>query len=107
MKEYTKDLMRAFCRAAAKPEGLSSNDFVEAILDECPDFQGKPVYVPEQGLFGHTVFIGDKVFKGPCVMGAGDEKAHDEECGILQSLEGKGLPVPRVTCVGKRAFFTV
>ncbi|MBU6475339.1 MAG: aminoglycoside 3'-phosphotransferase/choline kinase family protein [Alphaproteobacteria bacterium] len=102
-------LCGAFSKAAAQPEG-SGNRFLEAILRERPDLQGEMAYFPSQGCFGYTVIIGDEVFKGPrpsTYVRSVDEhvKSFDREADVLQELEGKGLPVPRVTCRGKEAVF--
>ena len=95
--------MKAFSRAAAKQKGSSGNDFLEAILRERPDLQGQMAYFPEQGGFAHTVIIGDEVFKGPKTKA--DVAEFDAEPDVLKQLEGKGLPVPVVTCVGKEHYF--
>lgn len=94
--------LKAFNRAAEKPEASSTN-FVEAILDERPDLNGQPVYVPSQGQFGYTVFIGDEVFKGP--NSPITAQVFDAEPAILQELAGKGLPVPEVTTTGRKTIF--
>src|SRR5690348_10798918 len=96
-------IKEAFTRAASKPEGSSSIDFLEAILRERPDLQDKMAYFPEQGIWGHVVFIGNEVFKGP--IAAKWIRAFDWECQVLQQSAGKGLPVPEVTYVGKEAVF--
>lgn len=109
IKKYKTGLMPVFAREAANDEGSSRNDLVDAILRERPDLKGEMVYIPEQGKEAHTIFIGDEVFKAPC-----ESKAHypatlihfmDQEVDILKRLEGKGLPVPRVTYEGKDAAF--
>lgn len=105
-------IRQAFSRAAAKPEGSSGTDFLEAILEERPDLRGQMAYFPgerpdadghAQGGAAHTIFIGDEVFKAPKCA---EWTPHcDAECKILQQMEGKGLPVPKLTYVGKKAFF--
>ncbi len=103
------EIMKAFARAAAKREGSSGNDFLEWILCERPDLKDKidagelTAYFPRQGMAGHTVIIGDEVFKGP----ARKEliKKFDEEPYLLKRLEQSDLPVPRVTCTGKDTVF--
>ncbi len=103
VKQGLKQRLRhIFGRAAQAPIG-SGNQFLEAIMNERPDLKGQTAYFPEQGCFGYTVFIGDEVFKGP--RSAGLAKNFEHEPDALQELEGKGLPVPRVTCRGKDAFF--
>lgn len=96
-------IRHAFSRAAAKPEGSGGIGFLEAILRERPDLRGKTAYFPAQGNRAHTVFIGNEVFKGP--NGLLKSVFFDEEHQVLKQLEGKGLPVPKVTCVGKEAVF--
>jgi predicted Ser/Thr protein kinase len=102
-------LRKAFARAAAKPDGTSDIDFLEAILREREDLREKidkgelTAYFPDQGMWSHTVFIGDEVFKGPNTESLVYD--FDAEAEILQELEGKGLPVPRVTCIGQQTVF--
>lgn len=93
----------AFSRAAKRPEGLSGNDFLDAVLRERPDLRGKMAYFSEKGGYGHTVFIGDEVFKGPRYAGMVD--GFDLEHQRLLQMEGKGLPIPKVTYVGKETVF--
>ncbi len=103
VKQGLKQRLRhIFGRAAQAPIG-SGNKFLEAVMHERPDLKGQTAYFPEQGCFGYTVFIGNEVFKGP--RSAGLAKSFDHEPDALQELEGKGLPVPQVTCRGKQAFF--
>lgn len=99
--KYETGLMKAFSRAAERPE-LSDCDFLEAILRERPDLKGKPAYFPAQGQFGFSIFIGNEVFKGPRANVA---RWFDNESDMLQLLQGRGLPVPEVTCVGKESYF--
>ncbi len=99
----------SFNSSAAKPEG-SGNRFLEAILEERPDLKDRTAYFPEQGSFGYTVFIGDEVFKGPRHSMYIDDigkyvREFEHEADVLQELEGKDLPVPRVTCRGKNTVF--
>ncbi len=110
MERYKTNLMQAFKRAAAKPEGRMGSDFLEAVLRERPDLQGQRAYFPAQGECGHVVFIGDEVFKGPQDWMLFDYKDQpvgdfDKEHETLSQLQGCGLPVPRVTCVGRQAYF--
>ncbi len=107
--EPTSGCSAAFTKAAEKPEG-SGNRFLEAILEERPDLKDKTAYFPEQGSFGYTVFIGDEVFKGPrhsmYIDNIGQYvREFEHEADALQELEGKDLPVPRVTCRGKNTVF--
>lgn len=98
-------IRKAFTRAA-EPGELSGIDFLEAILRERPDLRGQKVSSPGQGGCGHIVSIGNEIFKGPQRIRdqAGIDK-FDRECRLLRQLEGKGLPVPRVTCVGREFLF--
>src|SRR5437879_1845138 len=102
-------IKQAFSRAAAKPEGSSGEDFLEAILHEREDLRKKiekgklTAAYPDEGRMAHTVIIGGEVFKGPK-----DESYVsyiDNECKRLQSLAGKGLPIPTVTHVGQETVF--
>jgi aminoglycoside phosphotransferase len=95
--------MNSFAKAAVVMDGASGVDLVEAILRERPDLQGQPVTFPEQGLNANTVFIGNEVFKGPPNKWARD--GFDKERRILKQMEGKGLPVPKVTYEGKDFLF--
>jgi aminoglycoside phosphotransferase len=92
----------SFKRAAGKRQGPSVGDFLEAILRERPDLRKKTAYFPKQGLDAHTVIIGSEVFKGPRL---GFASRFDREHEILKAMEGKGLPVPKVTYVGKETIF--
>lgn len=99
----TTILTKAFARAGAAPDGPKPKDLLEAIYEERPDLKGQPVLFPSQGKLGFTVIIGDEVFKGPnSERTAGN---FDVESDILQELMGKGLPVPEITCVGKKSIF--
>lgn len=105
---YKPGLMHAFARSATKEDG-SANDFVDTILRERPDLKGEMVYVPSQGAEGYTVFIGNEIFKGPRATRAYNLATNiyfmDQEVDFLKRLEGKDLPVPRVTYLGKDAAF--
>jgi hypothetical protein len=93
-------LREAFARAAARPEGQSGIDFLEAILRERPELREKiesgelvadyPIY----GVKGNVVIIGDEVFKGPKTERYAVD--FDKEPETLKQLKGKGLPVPEV-----------
>src|ERR1035437_2321952 len=98
-------IKEAFYRAGAKPEGPSGIDFLEAILRERPDLRGQQVYFPGQGQKAHTVIIGDEVFKGPKQLHGECRDDFDTECRVLKELEGSGLPIPRITTVGKDFLF--
>ncbi len=110
MKPYNrKQLMKVFSRAAGKPE-LSGGDFLDAILRERPDLKGKTAYAPQQGAFAYTLVFENEVFKAPRrPWHIRNMKKYvrefDREADVLQALEGKGLPVPRVTCRGRHAVF--
>jgi hypothetical protein len=100
---------QAFSKAAARRLGSSGNEFLDAILRERKDLRKKQkqgklmVYYPQQGMAGHTIIIGNEVFKGP--RSAERVEKFDDELHNLKDIEGKGLPVPRVTCVGKKSVF--
>jgi len=109
-------MMQAFARAAAEREKMWGSDFIEAILRERPDLRGQEIEFPQQGNNAHVVFIGNEVFKGPRGI---DMYGHalseedlskaidnlDKEVKILQQLERKGLPIPRVTYVSEGSAF--
>jgi len=96
-------MMDSFAKAAVVMDGASGVDFVDAILRERPDLKGQAISTPEQGLNGNTVFIGNEVFKGPANKWARD--GFDRERRIMEKLQGKGLPVPKITCEGKDTLF--
>lgn len=95
----------AFGKASAKGEGPSGIDFLEAIFAERPDLRDQHAYFPGQGQKAHTVIIGDEVFKGPRRPDGEYRDDFETECKYLQVLEKSGLPVPRVTAVGKDFLF--
>jgi len=95
-------MKEAFSKAA-KSSGLWGNNFREAILSERPDLQGKTAYFPQQGNASQSVIIGDEIFKRPSSPLKG--LLFEEERNVLEQLEGKGLPVPKVTYVGKETVF--
>ncbi len=105
--EYCKKsawtIMPTFSRAAAKPVKWSGNDFAGAVLRERDDLAAETVYLPEQGGCAHAILIGKEFFKGP--QSLRDLENFDREADVLQALEGKGLPVPEVTCRGKDTVF--
>lgn len=98
-------LREAFKRAAAKEEGPSGIDILEAILRERPDLQGQPAVFPGQGQKAHTIIIGDEVFKGPRHPEGEYLDDFNTECRYLKELEGSSLPIPRITTVGKDFLF--
>lgn len=98
-------IREAFNRAGAKPEGSSNIDFLEAILLERPDLAGQTAYFPGQGQKGHVVIIGNEVFKGPQRLKGEPRNDFETECKYLREMEGKGLPVPTITTVGKDFIF--
>jgi len=119
-------MMHAFSKAAARYAEEMGIGLVEAILRERADLQEGvakgtlKVAFAEVGKNAHTVFIGDEVFKGPhlnrnmlnptSVDAYAKIKAtrlsdFENEIDALKILEGSGLPVPRLTCVGNEALF--
>lgn len=95
----------AFSRAGTKPQGSSGIDFLDALLRERPDLQGETAYFPEQGQKAHTVIIGNEVFKGPRRADGECRDDFETECTFLRALEGSGLPVPKITTLGKDFLF--
>jgi len=103
----------AFSRAAAKPEGISGIDFLEAILRERPDLRelverderegGLRPEFRDEGWCSHVIIIGNEVFKAP--KNADFIRDFDKEPALLQEMKGKGLPVPEVTYIGKESVF--
>ncbi len=91
---------KAFAGAAAKPEGISGNDFLDAILRERDDLREKfergelMTCSSRYGCNANIVIIGDEVFKGPKMEWNAPEL--DREVEILKQLAGKGLCVPEV-----------
>jgi hypothetical protein len=100
-------IRQAFAKAGAKPEGASGIDFVEAVLRERPDLKDKTAVFPGQGQKGHTVIIGDEVFKGPRQSTGECMDDFITECKTLKALEGKSLTaaVPAMTTEGKDFLF--
>lgn len=90
-------LRHAFARASDSHAPYEL--FLKAILQERPELQGEMAYFPGQGRMAYTVIIGDEVFKSPASRFS---ETPAEAAASLRALEGAGLPVPRVTCVGKR-----
>ena len=99
--------MEAFNKAGEKVESENRNGFYDAIILERPELEGKPAYFPEQGYCAYTIIIGDEVFKAPKKIIS--ERNHEDEIlrevEVLKGLEGSGLPVPKLTHVGKNACF--
>ena len=95
----------AFTVASAKPQGSSGVDFLEAIFHERPDLKEKTAYFPGQGQKAHTVILGNEVFKGPRRPDGEYKDDFDTECTFLKALETSGLPVPRITALGKDFLF--
>src|SRR5690349_12275395 len=95
-----------FAKAVAKAEEMTKESFLEAILAERPDLQGKEYFFPHQGLCSHVVIIGDEVFKTARVDKEdqnADAHARREriktilrERDILKKLDSKQMPVPAV-----------
>lgn len=75
----------------------------DAIARERPDLASRLEFMPEQGRLGFVMHCEDEVFKAP--RRKDQVMFVQQECRILQHLEGKGLPVPVVTTVGKHAVF--
>lgn len=92
----------AFNREGEKSEGSSKIDFLEAIRRERPDLREKePSFPPGQGQKAYTVIFGNEVFKGPKHPYGEYLDDFNTECKYLKLLEGSGLPVPRITTIGK------
>ncbi|MDE2336984.1 MAG: phosphotransferase [Alphaproteobacteria bacterium] len=98
-------ITKAFNKAGAKPAGESGIDLLDAILHERPDLQRQNAYFPAQGQKGHTIIIGNEVFKGPRQISGECRDDFETECKVLKDLENSGLPVPKLTTVGKEHFF--
>ncbi len=96
-------LRQSFSKAGAKQEGLSRLELDDAISRERPELQGRIAYFDEQGKCAHTLVFENEIFKGP--SREDQIRFIEQECAILQHLEGKGLPVPVVTTVGKDSVF--
>jgi hypothetical protein len=103
-------LREAFTRASAKPEAPSGIELQEAIFRERPDLRGQTAQFPRPGAKSHVVIIGNEFFKGPVSLeptSPGEEPRVDfeVECKALKDLEGKGLPIPAITTIGKDYLF--
>ena len=96
------NLMKAFYRVSVQQEDIN---LVEAILRERPDLAGKEISVPPDGNISYTVFIGDEVFQAPTQSISVERHSFDRGYEMMQSLEGSGLPVPKVTYVGQETDF--
>lgn len=95
--------MEAFNKAGKKAEGMGQNAFLEAVLLERPDLQGKPEKFPTQGQKGHVVIIGDEVFKAPNRATGESMDDYNTELATLKALEGSDITaaVPKITTEGK------
>ena len=93
----------AFNKSAAKDAANSSTDLLSAIVAERPDLGAEMVMVPHFGCSSHTLMFTNEVFKGP--KSADKILAFEQECRVLQHLQGQGLPIPEITSVGADAHF--
>lgn len=93
----------AFAKSAAKDRDNSPMDLLSAIVAERPDLGHDMVMIPHYGRSSHTLMFTNEVFKGPKTP---DKIAEfEQECRVLQHLQGRGLPVPALTSVGEAAHF--
>ncbi|MBI1214494.1 MAG: protein kinase [Alphaproteobacteria bacterium] len=99
-------LRQAFTRAARK-DGAEDVGFLDAVLRERPDLQGQPHSFPSEGQKGHTVIIGEEVFKGPKQRSGACMDDFMTECRTLKALDGKKITaaVPRITSEGRDFLF--
>jgi len=70
-------------------------EFAQKVLRERPDLRGKPIVAPSDFKV-HVLMIGRELFKSAYA---------DQEVKTLQQLEGSGLSVPKVTCIGQHSRF--
>lgn len=106
-------LKKAFLKTNKELATWAASEALDAILAERPDLCGKTAYFPGQGMAAghsaggnaHVIFIGDEVFKAPRWISQGDVAFFSREPEVLKQLEGRGLPIPRVTCIGRDAPF--
>jgi hypothetical protein len=100
-------LREAFARESAKPDPGQHVEFLDAILRERPDLRGKPLAFAEHGLKGHTVIIGDEVFKAPKAPTGECRDDFETECRTLATLDGCTFTtaIPRLTTVGRDFLF--
>ncbi len=96
-------LQKAFFDAGKKPECGSANDLIAAIKRERPDLEEAVFLSPGQGGQAHTFILENEVIKG--AKFSAQIPAFITECETLRALQGKGLPVPAVTCVGEESAF--
>lgn len=75
----------------------------DAILAERPDLRGQPIKSHSSGFGALVISIGKEVFKAATSMETFSKLG--AEVWILRKMRGHGLPVPRVTYLGKRAPF--
>ncbi len=96
-------LQKAFFDAGKKPECWSANDLIAAIKRERPDLEDAVFLSPGQGGQAHTFILENEVIKG--AKFSAQIPGFITECETLRALQGKGLPVPAVTCVGEESAF--
>ena len=100
-------IREAFARESAKQAPDQQVEFLDAVLRERPDLKGKPVHFGEHGLKGHTVIIGDEVFKAPKAQTGECRDDFETESRTLAALDGNPFTtaIPRLTTVGRNFLF--
>ncbi len=98
-------IKEAFNRAGAKPEGPSGIDFLDAVVSERPDLKKEDFRFPSQGQKGYVAINGDEVFKAPRALKGECRDDFETECEVMQQLADSGLPIPKITTLGKNFLF--
>lgn len=88
--------------AASSSDPFSVEGVITHIIQMRPDLADATFYVPSHGLTALTVMTENEVFK----MGKSVSYLPymQKEVQVLQSMQGKGFPVPQVTCQGENIF---
>ena len=85
--------------AERRERATTSAGLIDSIRADRPDMTDAVFYCPLSGNSAYTLITEREVFKAPL-----EKDQHDDfhaEINILKFLEGKGLPVPAVTCTGE------
>lgn len=99
LRHNGQNIRKAFRASAARSNAsVSIATMIDDIVAVRPDLKDEMFYIPAHGITSLTVMTVREVFKAPKTSGF---KAYlKREYERLQALQGKGLPIPVVTCVG-------
>lgn len=89
--------------SAKSPEAFSREALVQSIIAERADLAHRTFYVCTYGNTAHTVFAGDEVFKG--IRYVQHAEKLQQEYGVINTLQGQGLPVPTLTHISVSGHF--